>query len=162
MKCLNTLFFVCWHIYNLCNTRGGSRRFMHVSGRLAGVVAHIQQNKSSQRLAEQGTPDISTMLAVARRAVAPVERAASAAISTSACSGAAAGIPTGHPGPDAHPWLDYKHPGQPGARNDYRDADKDFGFHLSGAFFERPHLRRYTDYLQGDGKVRQQSAHHCA
>jgi hypothetical protein len=91
------------------------------------------------------------MLAAARRVVAPVERAAGAAISTSATASAAA---VGHPGPDAHPWLDYKHPGQPGARNDYRDADKDFGFHLSGAFFERPHVRRYSDFLQGDGKVR--------
>jgi len=102
------------------------------------------------------------MLVAARRAVAPIERSVSAAISTSASSGAAAVIPTGHPGPDAHPWLDYKHPGQPGARNDYRDADKDFGFHLSGALFERPHLRRYTDYFQGDGKVSMPpEVHHC-
>eukprot|EP01138_Halocafeteria_seosinensis_P000452 gb/GECG01000466.1/.p1 GENE.gb/GECG01000466.1/~~gb/GECG01000466.1/.p1 ORF type:complete len:294 (+),score=25.53 gb/GECG01000466.1/:1-882(+) len=53
-----------------------------------------------------------------------------------------------------HPMLDYSHPSQPGARPyEYTDPMRDYGWHLSGAFFERPHVRRYTDHFQGDGKL---------
>ena len=53
-----------------------------------------------------------------------------------------------------HPMLDYSHPSQPGTRPyEYTDPMKDYGWHLSGPFFERPHVRRYTDHFQGDGKV---------
>lgn len=57
-------------------------------------------------------------------------------------------------GVPASAYMDYTHPDQPGARpRKYIDPLKDWGWQFSGPFFERPHLRRYIDAWQAEGKV---------